>query len=731
MPVQSKNTIFRFGPFELNPAEQELRRNGVRLRLPASRFRLLLLFMSRHGQLVTREEIASALWSDVRTIDTNSGIHTAVNQLREQLEDDSSAPKYIETVVGVGYRFIATVLEAPDAPPAPTQGSGGPDEVKAALSGPQQPIAGRSKVGGKTRSRIAILIALAAIVIAAVVCAFVIVRLRRTAPAAEMQLVRVTDTGDVKFAAISPDGKYVALVRENSGQESLWVKQLLTGQMLELVSLGTDVCPGVDFSPDSAYLYFVRMEPAKADGELDELPLLGGTSRRVVRGISGVPAISPDGRNVAFVRSTRISHGQDSIVVAKLDDGDERVLASFNPPGIHFNRITWTADGQHLVFPLASVLFVMPVSGGQPVAIPGPPWTEIDDVWRLPASDRIAVAGQRLQDATDQVLEISLATGQVQAITHDLAAYSSLRTSREGRALLAVQNLTLSSVQVIAPGKQSEPRVLSASHLNHDGIAGLAWTPDSKIVYTSEPGSRQVLETNRDGSGSRRLALTNLQAFSDPVISPRGDFIAVVRWAINDSANIWRMNLDGSEQKRLTEGRQDFSPSISPDGQWIVYAGVEGGSSSVMKVPAGGGAPVRVTNLCADNPAISPDGKWIACTVVSDPADRPKLAILPFSGSAPDKLLQLPDKLLQLPAAVELPPLVWTPDNRSISFIETVDGVSNIWRQPVDGGPAVPVTHFTSGRIFNFRWSNDGWLALARGTETADAVLIRDSRDGH
>jgi Tol biopolymer transport system component len=349
---------------------------------------------------------------------------------------------------------------------------------------------------------------------------------------------------------------------------------------------------------------------------------------------------------------------------------------------------------------------------------------EIDDVWRLPVSGKIAVAGQRLQDSSDQVDELSLSTGQVQALTHDLAAYSSLRASRDDRALLAVQNLTLSSVQVIAPGKDPEPRMLSVSYLNRDGIAGLAWTPDNKIVYTSEPGSREVIETNRDGTGPRRLALANLQAFSDPVISPRGDFIAVVRWKINDSANIWRMNLDGNEQKRLTEGRQDFSPSISPDGQWIVYAGVEGGSSAVMKVPAGGGAPVRVTNLCADNPAISPDGKWIACTVVSDPADRPKLAILPFSGSTPDKAFELS-------TTVEVPPLVWTPDNRSISFIETVDGVSNVWKQPVDGGPAVPVTHFTSGRIFNFRWSKDGWLALARGTVSADAVLIRDPRDGH
>ena len=98
--------IFQFGKYELDMGLQELRSRGIRLRVPASRLRLLVLFVTRKGDLLTREEIAACLWKDSQNIDVMSGINTAVNQLRAQLGDGPASPKFIETVVGVGYRFV-------------------------------------------------------------------------------------------------------------------------------------------------------------------------------------------------------------------------------------------------------------------------------------------------------------------------------------------------------------------------------------------------------------------------------------------------------------------------------------------------------------------------------------------------------------------------------------------------------------------------------------------------
>jgi Tol biopolymer transport system component len=93
--------------------------------------------------------------------------------------------------------------------------------------------------------------------------------------------------------------------------------------------------------------------------------------------------------------------------------------------------------------------------------------------------------------------------------------------------------------------------------------------------------------------------------------------------------------------------------------------------------------------------------------------------MVPFAGGQPAKVFPLP-------VTVGAFLLHWTPDGHAISFINNVNGVGNIWEQPVEGGPPKAVTHFTSDKIFYFDWSTDGRLALSRGTDTTDAVLIKN-----
>src|SRR5438105_3031879 len=69
----------------------------------------------------------------------------------------------------------------------------------------------------------------------------------------------------------------------------------------------------------------------------------------------------------------------------------------------------------------------------------------------------------------------------------------------------------------------------------------------------------------------------------------------------------------------------------------------------------------------------------------------------------------------------------WSTDSHALTYVDTQKGASNIWSQPLGGGPPKKLTDFTSDRIFSFAWSRDGKrLVLARGTETSDVVLIRN-----
>jgi DNA-binding winged helix-turn-helix (wHTH) protein len=97
----------RFAQFELDFGRFQLFRSGEPVRLEGLPLQLLMYLIDHHRELVTREQIAATLWGRDIFVDVELGINTAVRKVRMALEDDSAQPKYLQTVVGHGYRFIA------------------------------------------------------------------------------------------------------------------------------------------------------------------------------------------------------------------------------------------------------------------------------------------------------------------------------------------------------------------------------------------------------------------------------------------------------------------------------------------------------------------------------------------------------------------------------------------------------------------------------------------------
>jgi TolB-like protein/DNA-binding winged helix-turn-helix (wHTH) protein/Flp pilus assembly protein TadD len=119
MDLPGSGRTLRFGDFVLDVAAYELRRDGRRVRLERQPMDLLFLFVERRGQLVSRSEIVDALWGEGVFVDVENGVNTAIRKLRNALRDAPDSPKFIETVPGKGYRFIAAVEILPDAGEAP------------------------------------------------------------------------------------------------------------------------------------------------------------------------------------------------------------------------------------------------------------------------------------------------------------------------------------------------------------------------------------------------------------------------------------------------------------------------------------------------------------------------------------------------------------------------------------------------------------------------------------
>src|ERR1039458_5950314 len=104
---------YRFGAFEADAATGELRRQGMRIKLNAQPFQMLLMLLERPGELLTREEISRELWPDGTFVDFEHGVNAAVNRIREALRDKASSPRFVETLARRGYRFVAPVERIP------------------------------------------------------------------------------------------------------------------------------------------------------------------------------------------------------------------------------------------------------------------------------------------------------------------------------------------------------------------------------------------------------------------------------------------------------------------------------------------------------------------------------------------------------------------------------------------------------------------------------------------
>jgi Tol biopolymer transport system component/DNA-binding winged helix-turn-helix (wHTH) protein len=131
----SRSGVISFGSFQLDPETGSLEKQGVRVRLPRQSARILKILAQRAGEVVTREELRDALWGSDTFVDFEHGLNAAINKLRQTLGDSTEKPRFIETLPGQGYRFVAAVrVEAPGLANDPE-----PPAVQATLPPPKMP----------------------------------------------------------------------------------------------------------------------------------------------------------------------------------------------------------------------------------------------------------------------------------------------------------------------------------------------------------------------------------------------------------------------------------------------------------------------------------------------------------------------------------------------------------------------------------------------------------------
>ncbi len=569
-------------------------------------------------------------------------------------------------------------------------------------------------------------LAVAAIIIALAILGYAGYRLRsRPASMASaeslqnLQLTPLTNSGNSRLAAISPDGRYVVHVHEEAGGQSLWLRQVATSSNVTIVPAADVRYGGLTFTPDGNYIYCVSRPPKAVANDLVVLPVLGGAPRMLVHDVDSAVTFSPDGSQIAFVRQN--PDGGSQLMVANSDGSDVHEVAHSTIPEQMVGHPSWSPDGKTIAVGLRHIttgyrveLMAYPVAGGAPKSLASKLFFDFTQVAWLPDGSGLVInASDPGSLANRQLWLVALPSGQVRRLTNDLNAYSGVSITGDGTRLVAVHSEAEARVSV-APARQPESGQPLSLVSRRDGSAdrSLLWTRDGHLVFSALTGQGVELWIAKpDGSEARSLT-PGYRVAVQPAVTPDGKTV----FFVSDQArnlNIWRVDTDGRELRQVTSGNFEISPQVTGDGQSLLYMTFNGARSVTMKTPIGGGSATELVSGVG-RCVVSPDGKWIGyITVVQNPT-RVQFQQMPAQGGAPIKSFDFPHDAF-----------AWSPDSKALDYIENRNGVSNLWEQPLDGSAPRQLTKFSSDQIFWFAWSPDGsQIAFSRGNVTTDVILL-------
>lgn len=609
----------------------------------------------------------------------------------------------------------ATITAAPSTPAATPAPSGSVLLAEGAR---------RHKIGA------GLTVLIAAIVLAAAAYGiFALLHRPRTAPFQSMNISKLTESGKAFMAAISPDGKYVIHVVADAGLQSLWLRQIPTNSVTQIVPPADTQYIGLTFSPDGNYIYFTRIERDHPGlGLLYQIPVLGGTPRLLVTDVDSRITFSPDGRRFAFRRNS--TERKSSLILAVDTDGShEQIITEENLPESFGGTPAWSPDGKAI----ATMNFFGQKTGelGEFVAVDVAtgrrsqiaPASRIGlvmcSVWLPDGSGLLLTAAGVNTNWIPQIGFVSYPTGEYRRVTNDLNRYSDLISmTADGRSLVAVVTESSNNIWVMpALGPTAQAVQISSGRAE---AANLDWMPDGRILSSTADSRGFEFDVRKsDGSGKTTVLSEPLPAFL-PSACGNGRYIVFMSVRTGKGVAIWRMDANGGNLKELTAGPSDQFPACSPDGQWVVYQA----STSIVKIPIDGGAATTLSSGTDVSPAVSPDGKMIAFTAIQGTVPNFHFVwlVVPDNGGAP---------LYTVNADTRANPnqrMRFTPDGKSLAYVVNEHGVSNLWTMPLTGGAPKQLTDFKSDQIFDFAWSRDGkQLALSRGQVSSDVVLLTDT----
>lgn len=538
-----------------------------------------------------------------------------------------------------------------------------------------------------------------------------------------LQIQPLTLSGDAQQGAVSPDGRFVAYVRAHGG---IALRQIASEHDVPLVrSIENRSFDGLSFTTDGNFVDYVV-----GDGDRRELwrvPLLGGTSRRLLNDIASVPGRSPDGRRIAFLRRLTDATPGTSLVVADEDGSHEQALVTRHLPldfvNLSFgpwaaNRPAWSPDSKTIVvagmsvggtgYPTAELVFVDASRGHvqRTVPVQGLAW---EASW---LDDNRLLVGASIGSLLESLWSVNLRENSWKLVVREFSGFSGLSLAADGRMMLATRATRQSGLWLGDPSASEGRTVLPPTAEapqnpavdNNGGAVYSAFAPTGQLrTYRLPPGATAPI-----------LLDDQFYGFYGFATSPDGGFVILTGGA--GAPRLRRVRGDGTGSEPLLD-RPVAGPAVTPDGKYVFFSPI--GMPGLFRMALAGGSPQKVSDrFVATGLAVSPDGRQLA--FLTEKQNVFVICDLADCTNPRDFALKSASTACGVSVCWQ-----WGPDGKGIAYVNKQDR-GNIWEEPLDGTAPYALTHLQDPQILEFAWSPNGrHLLLSRGTTSTDLVLLK------
>ena len=648
---------YAFGPFLLDTEARVLLRGESPAAIAGKPLDTLVFLVQNRGRLLDKDELLAHVWPGAIVEEAN--LSQSIFIIRKILGDSPKDHRYIATLPGRGYQFVAEVKEVEN------------DPERDATPRPAPPLR------AVRRWKLAAIVG--AIALAAAVAGVLRLAPRRAlrspSQLLERRLTFNSSANDLLSSALSPDGKYLAY----SDRFGIHVRLLSTGEernLPEAGSLSGDASSYVDsWFPDGTELLAHTVGIAGQES-MWAASIAGRASRHLRENASGW-SVSPDGTRIAFSPTRAGSNAPEIWVMNNQGDDARRVLSLAADEFTWL--VEWSPDGQRLAFirakPGRQSLETTDLKGEHRTTVlasPGPSHWVRSAYW---LSDHRLIYSQAETDDVDANLwqmdvdpHSGAARSQPQRLTHWTGIDALGLSANRAGSMLVVQKVTYPAqifIGDLAAGVGHAPHRLTDDEA-HDWAT--AWTADSKSVLFSS-----------DRSGKQ---------------------------------GIYKQEIDQSIAEPLVEGRENVNLArLSPDGKWVLYAETLPAGPGfelrhrVMRIPLKGGIPetvVETTGLRWDDHQCSRAPANV-CILIG-PGEARLLTVTgfdPLSGSG--KLLRT------IPKAVsDRFSLALSPDGSTLALTRAGESDAHIRLLSLNGGPDRELHAKGWPNIESIEWSADG-----------------------